>query len=116
MVDDLPQARAFLSRVLEQYGGFRVLTATTVADSLRVLDTTAVDAVVADLWLSGPGAADGGNLLDAVGKWHRGVVRILTTADPLGATIAETGGHLYYDKDDSSFVLISMIRRAVPRA
>ena len=114
-VDDLEEARDFLKRTLES-AGFHVLRAATLEDALSVLGRFAVDAVVADLWLAGPGAADGANLLDAVKAWHPGIrCLVLMTADPLGATLARDGGFLFYDKDEPVAELVALIRGAVPR-
>jgi DNA-binding NtrC family response regulator len=114
-VDDLSHTLTQMRRLLG-LAGFVVLTAGTIEQALRLLRFSAVDAIVADLRLGGPGAADGGNLLDACRRWHPGVVRILATADPIGATIAREGGHLYYDKDSALDELVLMIRMWVPRA
>jgi DNA-binding NtrC family response regulator len=114
VVDDLEGAREHLRRLLG-LAGFAVLTTATIDAALQLLDQWSVDAVVADLWLGGAGAADGGNLLDACKRWHPGVVRILATADPLGATLARVGGHLYYDKDLGVSELVLMIRMWAPR-
>jgi DNA-binding NtrC family response regulator len=106
-----------LKRKLEHAAGFEVLRAGTVEDALAILNRCAVDAVVADLWLGGHGAADGGDLLDAVRRWHPGIAcRILATSDPMGATLAAKGGHLYYDKDLALSELVALILGAVPRA
>jgi CheY-like chemotaxis protein len=114
--DDNEHTRDLLKRKLEQSAGFTVLRAATIEDALAVLGRQAVDAVVADLRMGGPGAADGGDLLDAVRRWHSGVpCRILATAHPDGHIIAREGGHLFYDKSSPLFELVTMILEAVPR-
>lgn len=115
--DDNEYTRDLLKRRLEQSAGFAVLRAATIEDALAVLGRYAIDAVVADLRLGGPGAADGGDLLDAVRRWHPGVPgRILATAHPDGHIIAREGGHRFYDKSLPLFELVALILEAVPRA
>jgi CheY-like chemotaxis protein len=116
-VDDQEHTLDLLKRKLEQSAGFTVLRATTIEDALAVLDRFAVDAVVADLRLGGPGAGDGGHLLDAVRRWHGGVpCRIVMSGDPLGEIVARDGGHLFYSKDTPLSELVALILGAVPRA
>jgi CheY-like chemotaxis protein len=116
VVDDNEYTRDLLKRKLEP-AGFTVLRAATIDDALALLSGHAVDAVVADLRMGGPGTADGGDLLDAVRSWHPGVPgRILATAHPDGATIAREGGHRFYDKGLPLFELVTLILEAVPRA
>ena len=91
-------------------------TTGTIEGALQKLNGRAIDATVVDLHLESGASADGGHLLDICKSWHPGVVRILATADPLGATIAREGGHLFYDKDDHIAELVLMIRIWVPRA
>ncbi len=114
-VDDIPNVRDGMRRLLGA-AGFSVLTAATIEEALRTLDEWSIDAVVADLKLGAAGSADGGNLLDAVAKWHRGLVRVLATADPIGATIARESGHLYFDKDQPIAELVLILRMWVTRA
>lgn len=72
--------------------------------------------MVADLKLSRTGAPDGGHLLDAVRGTHPGIpCLILMSIDPLGATMAESYGYLFYGKGPI-IELVAMIRQAVPRA
>lgn len=115
VVDDLEPTRRDMKRLLE-LAGFAVLTAATIEEGLRTLDEWAVDAVVADLWLSRKGGADGGTMLDSVRRWHPGVTRILFTADPIGASIARESGHLFFDKDEAIAELVLILRMWVPRA
>lgn len=115
VVDDLQLARDLLKRKLERVG-FSVITASTVLGAMAELEKAAVDVVVADYRLAGHGTADGGDLLDAVGRKHPGVARIIATADPLGDTLAREGGYLWYDKDLPLSELVALILGAVPRA
>lgn len=90
-----------------------MVSAFDVSGGLNVLDTTAIDAVVADLHLErGP---NGDVLLAAVEQWHKGIrVRLLLTADSQGATIAELVGASWIDRaGDAVGDMVEALRAAL---
>ena len=112
VVDDLPRALVAIERMLRLHG-FDVITASDVQGGLSLLNTFACDAVIADLHLGdGP---DGMTLLDAAARWHSRVVRILLTADPIGAEHAARNGATWIERDDegSSGEMVRALRAAL---
>jgi len=104
-----------LPELLTRHAQLAVLTAPTIDQALRKLASNAVDVVVADLKLGKPNDADGGDLLDAVARWHPGCARILFSIDPIGAEIARSGEHHWFDKDGDISELVGLIRRVARR-
>lgn len=92
-----------------------VLTATNIVRALRLLKENEVDVVLADMKLGKPGEADGGDLLEAVERWHSGVGRILFSADPSGVELARSIGATWYDKDHDISELVGLIRKVAYR-
>ena len=116
LVDDHALVLRELPELLSRHASFRVLTARTIEDALRILGENAVDVVLADLWLGKPGEADGGDLLDAVARWHRGVGRVLFSVDDIGAEVARSLGHVFVSKDAPIAELVVVLRENAYRA
>lgn len=110
LVDDHPRVRSELKELLETHAGFEVLTDATVDGALQTLQENAVDVVLADWKLGKRGEADGGDLLAAVSRWHRGVGRVLLSGDPLGAELARSLGCAWASKDASVAELAVILR------
>jgi DNA-binding NtrC family response regulator len=77
VVDDEIRILVALERFLGLHN-YRVLTATNAEDALEILDHWAISLVIADVKLHGP---SGLTLLEAVGRWHVGVARIVLAGD-----------------------------------
>lgn len=116
MVDDHPTVLVDLPPILEANGNFRVIGVSSIDAALVFLGNNSVDVVVAD-WHMGDkrGGPDGGNLLDLVERWHRGVGRILFSVDPLGKECARSSGHYWHDKDDDISELVELIQKVAYR-
>ena len=94
--------------------GFRVVTATNYDEAKRQIDGVRFAAVVADYRL-GPGY-DGFDLLRYVAEVAPLVVRVLVTADEIGAVLSESvGGHWVSKTEDAAARLPEVIREALRR-
>ncbi len=83
----------------------------TVAEGLVVLNSRAVDVALVDLHLErGP---NGDKLLEAAQRWHRGVVRILLTADDQGHVIAKQTDSIWIDRREPTAVMVEALRAAL---
>jgi DNA-binding NtrC family response regulator len=107
--DDHEPTQAALSTALVQ-AGYYVVCTETVRESLLVLSSTEVLAVIADLHLTT--GANGTELLAACRQWHPHVLRFLMTADFAGEELAAEWYASWIDKaEPGSFgKLVKLIR------
>ncbi len=108
VVDDEIRILVALERLLGLHH-YRVLTATNAEDALEILDHWAIALVIADVKLHGP---SGLTLLEAVGRWHGGVARIVLAGD-LNRKVREAAHELRVpsiEKSASPEELLKLIR------
>lgn len=106
LVDDIPEYRRNLARILQIDHGLDVLHVGSTLAALTVLENTAVDAVVAD-WHLGPGY-DGIALLEIVHHRWPGTRRMLLTADTTGEMVV-TLPYVVLDKGLAGWLISQQI-------
>jgi response regulator RpfG family c-di-GMP phosphodiesterase len=114
-VDDEPGILAALRRVLRPYG-YRVLTASSGEDALKVLERQGVSVVISDMSMPG---MDGPAFLDVVRRRWPDTVRLLLTGHSAidGGVKACTDGEIfgYIAKPWDEDVFLVAIRHAFAR-
>lgn len=79
LVDDEPNILSTLAAILSQEG-YRLSTASTVAEALRIIGTQPFDALIADLNIGEPG--DGFTVVSAMRRTHPHCVNFILTGYP----------------------------------
>ena len=115
-VDDNPASLRFRSRLLEQFEGIEVTTASSVSEGLRRLEGNAFDCVLSDLHMPDQ---DGLDFLRDVRSRHAELPFILFTAGQPQAAVGKaleadvTDYIVKRDVDEFQDVLINRIRQYV---
>lgn len=114
IVEDLPEARAWLTTALDEaFPGIQITTATTLADARQALRTQMPEIALIDIGLPDGSGID---LIDELNVKHRDVMSIVTSVfddDTHLFSALGAGASGYLLKDQSRDELTGMLKRIV---